>query len=101
VILASNYAEAGAIDLLGPDLGLPKAISGHQRYGPWGPGERPGEIVVVIGRRPEGLAEWCGQVEVAAEVFHPWGLPWENGPILVCREPRMTLQEARPRLRSW
>jgi hypothetical protein len=101
VVLASNYAEAGAIDLLGPDLGLPKAVSGHQSYGLWGPGDRPGEVVIVIGRRPEDLADWCGQVETAAQLFHPHGQPWENGPILVCREPRVTLQEAWPRLRSW
>jgi hypothetical protein len=101
VILASNYAEAGAIDLLGPELGLPKAVSGHQSYGLWGPGDRSGEVVIVIGRRAEDLAEWCGRVETAAQVFHPHGQPWENGPILVCRDPRVTLQEVWPRLRSW
>jgi hypothetical protein len=101
VILASNYAEAGAIDLLGPEPGLPKAVSGHQSYGLWGPGDRSGEVVIVIGRRAEDLAEWCGRVETAAQVFHPHGQPWENGPILVCRDPRVTLQEVWPRLRSW
>jgi hypothetical protein len=32
-IFANDFAAAGAIDLLGPKYGLPKAISGHQTYG--------------------------------------------------------------------
>ena len=37
VILTRNYGEAGAIDRYGPALGLPRAYSGHNAYGVWGP----------------------------------------------------------------
>lgn len=35
-ICAPNYGVAGAIDLFGPESGLPWAISGHQSYIPVG-----------------------------------------------------------------
>jgi hypothetical protein len=34
-IFASNYGEAGAINLFGPAMGLPHAVSGHNSYYPW------------------------------------------------------------------
>ena len=38
-MLAYNYSggKAGAIDYFGKHYGLPHAISGHNRYGYWGP----------------------------------------------------------------
>lgn len=48
-VFAQNYGEAGAIDLFGPGLGLPPAISGHNSYWLWGPGACTGEVVIVLG----------------------------------------------------
>jgi hypothetical protein len=39
VIMAGDYGAAGAIDLYGPAYGLPPAISGHNSYWWWGPGD--------------------------------------------------------------
>jgi hypothetical protein len=100
-IFANNYGEAGAIDLLGPKYGLPKAIGNHQSYWLWGPGDGDPEVVIVLGDRPESLARWCGDVQVAAELFHPFTASWENGPVLVCRQPRMTLRDIWPRVKNW
>jgi len=36
-IFTGNYGEAGAIDLLGRKLGLPRAYSGHNGFSEWGP----------------------------------------------------------------
>ena len=44
-LLAYNYGEAGAIDYFAKRYGLPKAISGHNQYGYWGPRGYTGEIV--------------------------------------------------------
>ena len=38
VIFASNYGEASAINVLGRGTGLPQAVSGHNTYWWWGPG---------------------------------------------------------------
>ena len=44
-VFAHNYGQAGAIDLFGPALGLPKAISGHNSYFLWGPRDCTGEVI--------------------------------------------------------
>jgi 4-amino-4-deoxy-L-arabinose transferase-like glycosyltransferase len=49
VILAGNYGEAGAIDRYGPVLGLPRAYSGHNAYGDWGPPPAGGGPVIAVG----------------------------------------------------
>jgi hypothetical protein len=49
VIVAGNYGEAGAIDFFGPRLGLPPAVSPAGSYWFFGPGTRPGAVVVAIG----------------------------------------------------
>jgi 4-amino-4-deoxy-L-arabinose transferase-like glycosyltransferase len=101
-VIGNNYGESGAIDLLGPRYGLPmKALGVHQSYWLWGPGPPGKDILIVLGDRPEGLAQWCGDVRVAAQLSHPWGAVWEERPVLVCREPRVTLQEAWPSLKKW
>ena len=38
-VFGRNYGEAGAIDFFGARDGLPRAVSGHNSYYLWGPGE--------------------------------------------------------------
>jgi hypothetical protein len=47
VIVGQNYGEAGAIDYFGPTLGLPHAVSPHNGYWLWGPGDWDGRWVVI------------------------------------------------------
>jgi hypothetical protein len=101
-VVGNNNGESGAVDLLGPRYGLPmKALGVHQSYWLWGPGPPGRDILIVLGDRPEHLAKWCGNVRVAAEHRHPLGAVWENAPVLVCREPRQSLQQLWPRLKKW
>jgi Dolichyl-phosphate-mannose-protein mannosyltransferase len=101
-VIGNNYGESGAIDLLGPKYGLPlKALGTHQSYWLWGPGDAGKDVLIVLGDRPDRLKRWCADVQVAAELSHPWGAVWENGPILVCRQPRMSLREIWPKVKHW
>lgn len=101
-IIGNNYGDSGAIDLLGPRYGLPmKALGTHQSYWLWGPGDPTKDVFIVLGDRPESLARWCGDVEVAAELSHPWTAVWENRPVLVCRRPRFPLTEIWRKSRHW
>jgi hypothetical protein len=100
-IFAGNYGEAGAIDHLGPELGLPRAISGHQTYWLWGPGDASGEVVIVLQADREELEQFFESVEQAGEHFHPWGMAEENGPIWLCRGLRKPLAELWPDLKHW
>ena len=53
-ILANNYGEAGAIDLYGPALGLPQAISRTNSYWYRGYGDPPPLTVIELGSTAEG-----------------------------------------------
>lgn len=101
-VIGNNYGESGAIDLLGPKYGLPvKALGTHQSYWLWGPGDPGKDVLIVLGDRPESLGRWCGDVQVAAELSHPWGAVWENKPVLVCRKPRLGVAEIWPKVKNW
>jgi 4-amino-4-deoxy-L-arabinose transferase-like glycosyltransferase len=61
-ILANNYGEAGAIDLYGPALGLPPAISRTNSYWYRGYGDPPPQTVIELGSTAEdekGSAAKC------------------------------------------
>jgi hypothetical protein len=91
-IFGSNYGEAGAIDFFGPRHGLPKALSGHNKYWLWGPRGYSGQCVITVGERREDVAKVFEEVELAAVFTHPYVMPYENNlPIFICRRPRVSL----------
>lgn len=102
-VLAQNYGEAGAIDYFGRQYGLPHAISGHQNYWLWGPGEYTGQCLVVIGNNRERLEQLFNDVRQAGETNHPLAIPYENHrPIWIVRGPKFgTLQDLWPKLKGW
>jgi 4-amino-4-deoxy-L-arabinose transferase-like glycosyltransferase len=91
-LFAYNYGEAGAIDYFGKHYGLPKAISGHNQYGAWGPRGATGEIVVAIGFPKERLDRAFAEVTAFETISPPYALPEESGlTIYLCRRPRQNL----------
>jgi hypothetical protein len=100
-IFASNYGEAGAINLFGPEHGLPAAICAHQTHSMWGPGEFRGDNLIWLQWEPEWLEGRCDSVEIVGEHHHPWGMEEENRPILLCRGLTVPLAEQWPDLRHW
>jgi hypothetical protein len=102
-IFAYDFAAAGAIDLLGPKYGLPKAISGHQTYWLWGPRDYTGRTMIVVGSTLGGAQRRFNQVTVVTELHHPYAPPWENRPVLLCRGPKQfaTLKDAWRSLKNW
>ncbi len=101
-IIGNNFAESGAIDLLGPKYGLPKSIGVHQSYWLWGPRNYTGEVMIVLGDEPQELQQWCNRVEVAAPATDPpYGAAFERHPVLLCRGLKANLQQAWPKLKDW
>lgn len=99
-ILAGNYGEAGAIDLLGAALGLPKAISAHNNYYLWGTNGSTGEIVILFGQHAESTKKLFSSVELAATISDSDAASAEsNLAIYVCRHPKAPLAELWPSLR--
>src|SRR5207302_8705335 len=56
MVLASNYGEAGALDLYGPGLGLPSVVSPHLTYYYWAPARLSPDVVIVVGYQRPDLA---------------------------------------------
>ncbi len=81
-ILASNYGQAGAIDVLGAKYGLPSAISGHQNYWFWGPRGYTGEEMIVMNQATlDEMNAVYNSCIVVGERNGLYTMPWERGPI--------------------
>jgi hypothetical protein len=94
-IFTGNYGEAGAIDFLGRAYGLPRAISGHNSYHLWGPGDYSGEVLIFIGGSVDELSDWFEEVEHVDTHRCTYCMPHEdNLPIHVCRQLRVPVAEA-------
>ncbi|HEX9224457.1 MAG TPA: hypothetical protein VF860_14105, partial [Candidatus Acidoferrales bacterium] len=99
-LLAYNFGEAAAIDYFGPRSGLPKAISGHNQYGLWGPRGYSGGCVIAIGYTQGALQEFFGEVRPTEKITSRYAIPEEASlTIYLCRKPRMSLEKAWPKLR--
>ncbi len=99
VVVAGNYGEAGALDYYGPRYGLPEVVSPSGSYWFFGPGDRPGEVVITIGVPEADLRRFFDSVETAATVSHPWTVEEErNLTVNVGTRPRTTLQQLWPSL---
>ena len=87
VVLASNDGEAGALELFGGAVGLPKVISGHDQYWPWGTAGASGRVVVAVGGDEARLRASFRTVDVAAVFGHSLAMPFERRvKIYVCRD---------------
>jgi 4-amino-4-deoxy-L-arabinose transferase-like glycosyltransferase len=96
VILAHYYGEAGAIDLYGPALGLPRAVSPHLTYWYWAPPRLDPSTAILVNFTLEegnGLFFDCRQVGTIANQY---GIQNDEygAPILVCSNPRKPLWQA-------
>jgi 4-amino-4-deoxy-L-arabinose transferase-like glycosyltransferase len=101
-VFGQNYGQAGAIDFYGPALGLPPAISGHNSYHLWGPGECTGEVMIVIGDEREDLIRVFEHVELGATYRCADCMPYESRkPIWIGRRTRLPMETLWPQVRSF
>jgi hypothetical protein len=99
VVVAGNYGEAGALDFYGPRYGLPEVVSPAGSYWFFGPGDRPGKVVITIGVPRDDLRRFFDSVVTAAAVSHAWTVEEErNLTVNVGTRPRRTLQQIWPSL---
>jgi 4-amino-4-deoxy-L-arabinose transferase-like glycosyltransferase len=97
VVLAGNWGEAGALDFFGPRHGLPGVVSPSGSYWFFGPGARPGAVVVAIGISEAGLRRHFDRVTAAEHLRNDWTVTEEQDlTIYVCEGPRSTLQALWP-----
>jgi hypothetical protein len=91
-IFTGNYGEAGAINMFGPSLGLPRAYSRHQNHWYWGPPAAKYTNLVVLQWSRKDVQENCTSF---AEFPHQvrFGMGEENTPIYLCRDAKFDLQK--------
>ena len=101
-IFAGNYGEAGAINYYGAHYGLPTAISGHNNYYLWGPGNASGEVIIRIGGSFEDLEKDFESVTEAAVFNSPYAMPYEkNVTIFVCYGLKYPVSEAWKKIKNY
>jgi Dolichyl-phosphate-mannose-protein mannosyltransferase len=110
VIFTGDYGEAGAIDELGRGTGLPQAVSGHNTYWWWGPGNPRASTVIAVAPGPMDvtgygayLRQFFGSVRVAATLSNPSGVDNQErgGHVYVCTQPRGSWARIWPKLRHY
>jgi hypothetical protein len=84
-IYADHYSTAGAIDQLGPEYGLPHAVSGSLTYYLWGPGYS-WDVMIVVSMMSNNMAVFFDDCELAADTDYAYVSP----NIYVCRGPRVS-----------
>jgi hypothetical protein len=96
-ILASNYGEAGAVDLYGPALGLPQAISGVNSYWQRGYGDPPPQTLIVLGLSGDDVEYFFTSCQLSGHVTNRYGVKNEetsdHPDIFVCQPPRSSWPE--------
>jgi hypothetical protein len=102
VILTDSFHEAGAVNILGPDVGLPGAIAIHNSYWLWGPGAAVGDIFLVVAPPGSKLLSFFASVERRADIDCGWCMPFlREKAVYVCRGPRRPLSELWPELKKF
>ena len=91
-IIGTNYGEAGAINLYGPEYGLPRAISGVNSFWQRGYGDPPPQTLIVIGLSRKHLDEYFGSCRLAGHTWNQYGIKNEetedHPDIWVCGPPK-------------
>jgi 4-amino-4-deoxy-L-arabinose transferase-like glycosyltransferase len=110
VIFTSNYGEASAINVLGRGTGLPEAVSGHNTYWWWGPGNPHARTVVAVMPGPvDGggdaayLRQFFTRVRAVATLSNPYRIHNQEfgGHVYLCTGPRRPWGQLWPRLRNY
>ncbi|MBS0583774.1 MAG: glycosyltransferase family 39 protein [Proteobacteria bacterium] len=103
-ILTNNYGEAGAIDLYGPALGLPRALSRTNTYWYRGRDAMPPQTVIVLGDNGEDIAKAPATCTLAGRLSNREGVVNEESKfspeIFICRDLRVPWSQiwgAKPR----
>jgi 4-amino-4-deoxy-L-arabinose transferase-like glycosyltransferase len=91
-ILTGGYGAAGAINLFGPQYGLPRAISGMNSLWQHGYGDPPPGTLIVMGLKWQVADESFEGCRVAGHIWNRYGVTTDdmawNPDIYVCGAPR-------------
>lgn len=100
-IFASNYGEAGAIDVYGANL--PPALSGNNQYYLWGARGYDGSVVIAVNVDPSEWSKLCDSARVVATFgTSPFAMPYEtHRPIVLCKGMHPSLARVWPQFKHY
>jgi len=99
-IWAGNYGEAGAINMFGPQYGLPTAYSRHQNHWYWGPPPQVYKNLIVIQWGLDDVRDNCTSFQ-PFEHYQRFGMGEENQPIYLCRGVEFDIQKIWSHSHHW
>ncbi len=99
-IWAGNYGEAGAVNLWGPQYGLPTAYSRHQNHWYWGPPPQVYKNLIVIQWSLDDVRDNCTTFQ-AFPHYQRFGMGEENTPIYLCRGVKFDIQKIWSHSHHW
>jgi hypothetical protein len=91
-VWAGNYGEAGAINLFGPKLGLPRAYSRHQNHWYWGPPPEAYKNLIVIQWSLDDVRDNCTSFQ-GFDHYNRFGMGEENTQFYLCRGVTFDIQK--------
>jgi MFS family permease len=100
-IFCHNYGEASAVNILGPKLGLPTAISGHQNYFYWGWNNYTGESVLTLGDHREDYTDSYAEVIDLGAFDAPWIMDFEHHHYFWLRHRKRPYAADWPQFKFW
>jgi len=86
-IFTDGYSDAGAIDLFGPQYGLPHAVSGSLTYYLWGPGYS-WDVMIIVTTQTNNMSVFFDECEKKGIVQYKYDSVGANS-IFVCRKPKV------------
>jgi 4-amino-4-deoxy-L-arabinose transferase-like glycosyltransferase len=102
VIVSTNYGEAGALELFGPEFGLPRVFATHNSYHSWGPPPASTRTFVAVFVDREALEGLFDSVtEAAVHTCEHCSRPQKRIPIYVARDPRVSISAEWPRFKIY
>ena len=94
VILAKNYGEAGAIEIIGKKYGLPNPICSNGSFWLWGAGTTSGQVCISIGNEKQVVERVFTDYKLVKIIKHKYAIEEENNiPVYLCRNPKINIQQ--------
>jgi hypothetical protein len=101
-VFGHSFGDTGALNFLGPALGLPHAVSGHNNYWLWGPGDIDGSVVIALAESEADLLPYFASVERVSGIDCHYCLPAvRHLSVFVCRGLRRPVDQIWPELKRY
>jgi hypothetical protein len=101
-LLTTSYGDAGALELYGPELGLPRVFATHNSYHFWGPPSDSIKTYIVVSVGADDLDRYFDSVVVGG--IHTCDYctrPQRRIPIYVARGPRFSISAEWPEFKNY